>query len=66
MESEFEKLFSVLIVKKVGMEGFEPPKAEPESAVLPLHHIPRTLILYHIFAFYFKCLIHNFQKKKNY
>ena len=25
------------------MEGFEPPKAEPESAVLPLHYIPRTL-----------------------
>ncbi len=22
------------------MEGFEPPKAEPESAVLPLHYIP--------------------------
>ena len=24
------------------MEGFEPPKAEPESAVLPLHYIPKN------------------------
>ena len=24
-----------------GIEGFEPPKAEPESAVLPLHYIPK-------------------------
>ena len=24
------------------MEGFEPPKAEPESAVLPLHYIPKV------------------------
>ena len=27
------------------MEGFEPPKAEPESAVLPLHYIPINLTL---------------------
>ena len=25
------------------MEGLEPPKAEPESAVLPLHYIPITM-----------------------
>ena len=28
----------------VGIPGFEPGKAGPESAVLPLHHIPIFLV----------------------
>ena len=29
--------------KNVGVPGFEPGKAGPESAVLPLHHTPREI-----------------------
>ena len=33
----------MLEVFLVGVPGFEPGKAGPESAVLPLHHTPKTL-----------------------
>ena len=29
----------------VGVHGFEPGKAGPESAVLPLHHTPKLYLL---------------------
>ena len=37
-----------------GIEGFEPPKAEPESAVLPLHYIPKQTTSVIIIALYKK------------
>ena len=29
-----------------GRLGFEPRQADPESAVLPLHHLPKGIVLY--------------------
>ena len=36
-------IFSNLAISSVGVPGLEPGKAGPESAVLPLHHTPKSL-----------------------
>ena len=38
-----KKSFCKAEAQSVGLPGFEPGKAGPESAVLPLHHSPRLI-----------------------
>ena len=39
----YKKSAQVLNLGAVALEGFEPPQAEPESDVLPLHHKARFI-----------------------
>ena len=53
------------LVQFVGLPGFEPGKAGPESAVLPLHHSPMLKCDAKVHLFFVKQILLPFFYKKN-